>query len=101
LCPKSGKPVKDGDSFWEFPGVSGRFWKTVAKRVMSVEEYLVLVRDGKTEVLAGFTASSGKPFSAALVLEAGGKVGFSFPARTLTPGTPGMPGPGKKAKGKK
>lgn len=102
LCPRSGEPVRDRGGFWEFPGLEAKFWKTMAKRPMRLDEYMLLVRDGKTPVLEGFVStSSGKSFSASLVLESGGKVTFSFPPRSWTPTSPGMSGPGKSSHKKK
>ena len=40
-----------------------------------------LLEDGRTDLLAGFTSKSGKPFSAFLALKDGGKVAFEFPDR--------------------
>jgi DNA topoisomerase-3 len=40
-----------------------------------------LLEDGRTDLLTHFTSKAGKPFSAFLVLQDGGKVGFEFPAR--------------------
>ena len=101
LCPRSGEPIRDCGGFWEFPGTEAKFWKTMAKRKMSLRDYICLVRDGKTEVLEGFVSTaSGKSFSASLVLEPGGKVSFSFPPRSWTPTSPGMAGPGKRPKKK-
>jgi DNA topoisomerase-3 len=101
LCPRSGEPIRDCGGFWEFPGLAAKFWKTMAKRPMRLDEYISLARDGKTAVLDGFVStSSGKSFSASLVLEPSGKVTFSFPPRGWTPTSPGMSGPGKSPKKK-
>jgi DNA topoisomerase-3 len=40
-----------------------------------------LLEDGRTDLLTHFTSKAGKPFSAFLVLQDGGKVGFEFPTR--------------------
>lgn len=88
LCPKSGEPVQDCGKFYRFPAFpKAAFWKTVAQRPMTAQEYLVVLRDGKCEPLPGFISKAGKPFSAALkfVTEDGGKVDFDFPPRDGKP----------------
>ena len=40
-----------------------------------------LLTEGRTDLLTHFVSKSGKPFSAYLVLQDGGKVGFEFPIR--------------------
>lgn len=98
---KSGDQVFDCGGYWEFPGVTGKFWKKIAKRVMTLEEYSLLIKEKKTGVFDGFISTANKPFSAALVLGPDGKVTFSFSQRAPTPSSPKMTGPGaKKAKSK-
>ena len=40
-----------------------------------------LLKEGRTDLLTQFVSKSGKPFSAFLVLQDGGKIGFEFPSR--------------------
>lgn len=87
LCPKTGKPVVDFGNAYSFPGLPGiRLWKTVASKMISAEEYSLLVDSGRTELLEGFTAKSGSKFAAFLTLK-GDKLTFEFPEREQS-GTP-------------
>lgn len=96
-CPVTGEPILDCGGFWKFPGRETKFWKTVAQRPLSLAEYCLLVKEGKTGVLQGFVSRKGNKFGAHLVLGKDGSVGFEFeggPSRT--PATPRMTGPGAK-----
>jgi DNA topoisomerase-3 len=98
-CPMTGKEVEDHGIFWKFPNMKEPFWKTMAQRAMTLEEYSTLVEEGSVGPLAGFVAKSGSAFEAKLVLK-DGKPSFDFPDRGKPgPSSPGMKGPG--AKGKK
>lgn len=108
LCPVTGKPIEDHGGFWVFPDRDARFWKSVAKRPVSIEEYSQLVRDGRTAVLDGFVSSKGNKFSAHLVLKPDGSVGFDFPnsgggggggGGGRGPIKPAMRGPAAKSRG--
>jgi len=55
--------------------------RTVCKREITREEFLVYLRTGKTELLESFTSRFGRPFSATLVLKESGRHGFEFPPR--------------------
>jgi DNA topoisomerase-3 len=55
--------------------------RTVCKREITREEFLVYLRTGKTELLESFTSRFGRPFSATLVLRESGRHGFEFPPR--------------------
>jgi DNA topoisomerase-3 len=55
--------------------------RTVCKREITREEFLVYLRTGKTELLEDFTSRFGRPFSATLVLKENGRHGFEFPPR--------------------
>jgi len=95
----TGKEVEDHGIFWKFPNMKEPFWKTMAQRAMTLEEYSTLVEEGSVGPLAGFVAKSGSAFEAKLVLK-DGKPSFDFPDRGKPgPSSPGMKGPG--AKGKK
>jgi DNA topoisomerase-3 len=55
--------------------------RTVCKREITREEFLVYLSTGKTELLDSFTSRFGRPFSARLVLKESGRHGFEFPPR--------------------
>jgi DNA topoisomerase-3 len=55
--------------------------RTVCKREITREEFLVYLGTGKTELLESFTSRFGRPFSATLVLKESGRHGFEFPPR--------------------
>lgn len=85
VCPKSGKPVLDMGKFYRFPGLPEvAFWKTIAQRDVTTEEYSELIASGKVGPLGGFISSKGSKFSAMLVLK-DGKVGFDFQGPTGGP----------------
>jgi DNA topoisomerase-3 len=48
-----------------------------------VEQAQKLLAKGKTDLLDKFISKAGKPFSAYLVLDDNGKVGFEFPPRDM------------------
>ena len=70
-----------GCSNYASTGCRFTIWRTVAGRTLTEEEVAALCRDGRTDKLRGFTSKAGRPFEAALVLGAEGKVEFSFAAR--------------------
>ena len=55
--------------------------RTVCKREITREEFLVYLGTGKTDLLESFTSRFGRPFSATLVLKESGRHGFEFPPR--------------------
>ncbi len=63
------------------PECNWRLWRDVAHRPLKDSEIRALVRDGETKLLQGFTAKSGKAFSAILTLDDEGEVKFRFPPR--------------------
>jgi DNA topoisomerase-3 len=74
-------PAKDGKRRKK-PKVCGFVMpRTVCKREIAREEFLVYLRTGKTELLEDFTSRFGRPFSATLVLKESGRHGFEFPPR--------------------
>jgi DNA topoisomerase-3 len=79
-CPKCSGAVSLNGRAYECAGCSFRLWSEVAGRRLSEDEVETLLREGKTEVLTGFTSSrTGKKFSAALRLDAEtGKTEFVF-----------------------
>jgi DNA topoisomerase-3 len=52
-----------------------------------VEEVARLIKDGRSDLLTNFISKRGRPFSAWLVLDDRGKIGFEFPERTDSPGS--------------
>jgi DNA topoisomerase-3 len=50
-------------------------------RPIEVAQLQKLLKDGRTDLLDNFISRAGKPFSAHLILEGKGKVGFEFPPR--------------------
>lgn len=92
LCPSSGKPVVDHGSYWIFPGYPNtRFWKTMAGRTMSLEDYCAILKGGV--FLDGFVSKkSGRNFSARVIYKDDQVVfDFDYPS---APTTPKMSGPG-------
>jgi DNA topoisomerase-3 len=56
--------------------------RTILQRPTTTEEVAQLLQNRRTAFLAGFISSkTGRPFTAALVVDDGGKVGFEFPPR--------------------
>lgn len=73
--PLKNKDVPEGMKYC--PALLAR---TVCKREITRDEAIEYFRDGKTQVLEGFTSRKGRPFSAQLYLkEENGRVGFEFP----------------------
>ncbi len=82
-CPvcKIGEVVESkmayGCNQWRQTGCKFAIWKEIAKKKISEPMAKALLKNGKTQVLKGFTTSTGKEFEAALVLDpATGRVGF-------------------------
>jgi DNA topoisomerase-3 len=55
--------------------------KTILQRVIEREQVAKLLVGGKTDLIDKFISKAGRPFSAWLVLDDSGKVGFEFPER--------------------
>ena len=70
-----------GCSAYSETGCRFMVWRTIAGRTVREEDVSALCRDGHTGKLNGFTSKAGRPFEAALVLNAEGKVEFSFQPR--------------------
>jgi DNA topoisomerase-3 len=54
--------------------------KTILKREITPEQMRKMLADGKSDVLKGFVSKKGRPFDAALKLQAG-KIGWEFAKR--------------------
>ena len=55
--------------------------KTILQQPIAPEQVVKLLTNGRTDLLKEFISKAGKPFSAYLVLDDMGKVGFEFPPR--------------------
>jgi DNA topoisomerase III len=64
-----------------------RVGRSILQRDLSPEELGKLLKDGRSELLPNFISKRGRPFSAWLVLDDRGKIGFEFPERTGDPGS--------------
>jgi DNA topoisomerase-3 len=64
-----------------------RVGRSILQRELSVEEVARLIKDGRSDLLTNFISKRGRPFSAWLVLDDRGKIGFEFPERTDSPGS--------------
>ncbi len=77
-----------------------RIGREILKREITAEQFLKMLRDGKTDQLKGFVSNRTKrSFDARLTLDlAEGKIGFEFEPRPERPGKPaGTAQPAKKA----
>ena len=79
-CPVCGRSLENGARAVSCPACGFRVWRCVAGRVLSDELIEELLARGRTDVISGFRSRSGRPFSAALVLD-GGRVAFRFPEK--------------------
>lgn len=82
-CPKCGAPVVEtkkayGCSAWKESGCKFAIWKTVAGKRLSEAQAKQLLKEGRTGQLKGFKSKAGKPFSAALALDADHRVRLDF-----------------------
>ena len=77
-CPKCQAEVRGGARGWGCVSCGLYISKTVASREISPTLARALLKEGQTKELKGFKSRVGKPFSAALRLDAGGKVVFQF-----------------------
>jgi DNA topoisomerase-3 len=58
-----------------------RISKTILQQDIDLEQVSRMLENGQTDLLTKFVSRKGRPFSAHLKLEPGGKVGFVFPER--------------------
>ncbi len=66
-----------------------RSGRTILKRVITREEMMKLLETGKSPLLEKFISKKGRPFSAYLVRQPDGKIGFEFEERVAKAGTKG------------
>lgn len=81
-CPLCGGDIVEnskafGCSNWKEKSCKFVIWKRIAGKEISAELAKMLIEQGRTEKLGGFTSKAGKPFETTLVLREG-KVEFSF-----------------------
>ena len=81
-CPKCASPVVEskkayGCSAWK-TGCKFAIWKTVSGKRVSAAQAKQLLEKGRTGQLKGFKSKAGRPYSAALVLDAEHKVKLEF-----------------------
>lgn len=86
ICPICGGNIMEGKKNYYCSNYREKncgfvLWKVVAKKELSKEQIIQLLEKGKTSLIKGFTKKAGGTFSACLVLDAEGKVGFQFPKR--------------------
>jgi DNA topoisomerase-3 len=83
-CPKSGKLLLDGGTFFEAPGWPGlKLWKTAFGKTFSAADYVPILQGWKDnapiDVSALVSAKSGKPYTAKIILdESGAKMKLDF-----------------------
>jgi len=84
VCPLCGKPVVRGKFSYGCTGYKEgckfRVNTRILGRDISAQNMRLLLAEGKTAVIQGFTSKNGRPFDAALRLENGEAV-FDFPDR--------------------
>lgn len=85
-CPKCGSPVIEtrksyGCSAWK-GGCDFAIWKTVAGKRVSEAQARQLLSRGRTGRLRGFKSRAGRPFAAALKLDADRRVKLDFDDRS-------------------
>jgi DNA topoisomerase-3 len=83
-CPKSGKLLLDGGTFFEAPGWPGvKLWKTAFGKTFSAADYVPILQGWKDnapiDVSTLVSAKSGKPYTAKIILdESGAKMKLDF-----------------------
>ena len=87
-CPCCGEAVRERPAGYVCDGAVGeeaacqltlkRLW---CGRTIAPDEAGQLLRDKRTDLLAGFRGKSGRPFKANIVVSDEGRVGFEFPAK--------------------
>ena len=80
-CPMCGESVRGARFGWSCTACEFRLPGQVARRQVSERMAKQLLAEGRVEPVKGFRSRAGKNFSAALKLDADGKVVFDFPPR--------------------
>ncbi len=80
LCPKCGERMRinSGGAFCSTEGCGMKFYRRMAGRELTDRQLQLLATKGRTPVLQGFKAKSGKTFSAAVIIKEDGSMGFEF-----------------------
>jgi DNA topoisomerase-3 len=86
VCEKSVGPVRTCDF---------RTGKIILQRAIEPEQVTKLLDGGRTDLLHRFISKKGRPFSAFLVRQPDGKIGFEFAPRAGAKGKPPEARPGK------
>jgi DNA topoisomerase-3 len=88
VCPKCGANVYDHELAYVCEKAVGpnrscsfRTGKIILQRPIEAEQVAKLLNEGKTDLLHRFISKKGRPFSAFLVKQADGKIGFEFAPR--------------------
>ena len=79
VCSSPMKKINKGYGCSAYPGCRFAIWETVAGKRLTELQIKMLCKQGKTGIIKGFKAKSGKLFDAELKLESDGSVVFSFP----------------------
>ncbi len=89
-CPRCGSRVFDHGMSYTCEKAVGtvrscdfKTGKIILKRPIEREQVAKLLRTGKTDLLSKFISKKGRPFSAYLVTNSDGKVGFEFELRQI------------------
>jgi DNA topoisomerase III len=82
-CPKCGSPVVEtkkayGCSAWKKTGCDFVIWKQVSGKRLGEAQVKQLLTKGRTAQMKGFKSKAGKPYSAALKLDAEHRVRLEF-----------------------
>ena len=82
-CPSCGRGVVErgklfGCSAWRETGCGFKVWKVISGKKVSPAQVKGLLKNGRTKPIKGFRSRSGKPFEAALRLDAQHAVVFDF-----------------------
>ena len=84
VCPICGQPVIEGKkaygcSAWR-EGCKFTIWKEISAKKISQTQAKKILKNGKSDLIKGFTSKKGTNFDAFLKLE-GGRTVFDFPAK--------------------
>jgi DNA topoisomerase-3 len=104
-CPKCGARVFDHELAYVCERAVGpgrtcdfRSGKIILQRAIEPEQMVKLLATGRTDLLHRFISKKGRPFSAFLVRQPDGRVGFEFAPRAAKPGTAKAPAAAAKAR---
>ena len=98
-CPKSGKLMLDGGTFFEAPGWPGlKLWKNAFGKTFAAADYVAVLqgwKDGAPIDVTGLvSAKSGKPYTAKIILEeATSKLKLDFGVAPTSPPAAPPPAP--------